>query len=130
VNELLLKRLERKLATLPEERLYQVLDYIEFLESKYAARSAPSASPLQRIAETVEDTLRAGKVPVAAIRGAMDVVAGAGRLVEGLAAAGKAVVEQVAGEARPPAGEGSGAAAEGGARRPAPPPEEPPRAAG
>lgn len=97
MNEFLRKRIERKLETLPDERVYQVLDYIEFLESKYAARAPVEASPFQKLAETVEDTLRAGRVSVSAIKGTMDVMSGAGRIMSGLAAAGKAVVDQVAG---------------------------------
>ena len=46
-----------------------VLDYIEFLESKYAARSSGEPSPFQKLAETVEDTMRAGRMSVSAIRG-------------------------------------------------------------
>ena len=34
MNEILQERLRRKLDTLPDEKAYQVLDYIEFLESK------------------------------------------------------------------------------------------------
>jgi hypothetical protein len=100
VNELLRKRIERKLETLPDERLYQVLDYIEFLESRYGARSPVTPSPFERLAETVEDTLRAGKVSASAIRGTMDIVSAAGRVMSGLAAAGRAVVDQVAGGSR------------------------------
>lgn len=113
MNDLLLKRINRKLETLPDERLYQVLDYVEFLESKYASRSGAAVTPLQKLAEKVEDTLRAGKVSASTIRGAMDVFSGAGRVMEGLASAGKAVVDQVAGgaESTPP---------------PAPPPPSPP----
>lgn len=96
MNEFLRKRIERKLASLPEERVYQVLDYIEFLESKYAARGAVEPSPLQKLAETVEDTLRAGRVSASAIKGTMDAMSAAGRVMSGLAAAGKAVVDQVA----------------------------------
>lgn len=44
---------------MPDERAYEVLDYIEFLESKYATRPA-LATTFQRFAEGVEDTLRAG----------------------------------------------------------------------
>src|SRR5262245_23158541 len=36
LNEHLRERLNRKLEALSDERGYQVLDYIEFLESKYA----------------------------------------------------------------------------------------------
>lgn len=104
MNEILRERLQRKLDTLPDDKAYLVLDYIEFLESKYAERPA-GAPPFQKAAETLEDTLRAGRVPVSIIKGTMDVVASAGRFLEGLAAAGKSVVEDVAkkskGEAKP-----------------------------
>jgi len=96
MNEFLKKRIDRKLESLPDERIYQVLDYIEFLESKYSSRTTTEPSPLQKLAETVEDTLRAGKVSVSAIKGTMDAMSAAGRVMSGLAAAGKAVVEQVA----------------------------------
>jgi hypothetical protein len=99
VNEFLWKRIERKLAALPEERVYQVLDYVEFLESRYAAHEAGPASPFQKLAEKVEDTLRAGRVPVSAIRSTMDAMAAASRLMGGIAAAGRAVVDEVAGAA-------------------------------
>ena len=75
------------------EQAYQVLDYIEFLESKYAQRAA-GAPAFQKVAETLEDTMRAGRVPVTIIRGTMDAVGKAGRFLEGLAAAGKAVVDE------------------------------------
>jgi hypothetical protein len=112
VNEFLRKRIERKLETLPESQVYQVLDYIEFLESKYAARTPAQPSPLQRLAETVEDTLRAGRVSATAIKGTMDAMGAAGRVMSGLAAAGKAVVDEVTGQRAAP---------------PAPPAEPPPR---
>jgi len=96
MNEFLRKRIDRKLETLPDERLYQVLDYIEFLESKYAERSGGEPSPFQKLAETVEDTLRAGKVSASAIRGTMEAMSSASRVVSGIAAAGKSVVDQVA----------------------------------
>ena len=94
MNEFLQKRILRKLESLPDERAYQVLDYIEFLESRYG-RGAGAVTSLQKIAETVQDTLRAGRLPAAAIRGTMDAVKSAGRVMEGLSAAGKAVVDEV-----------------------------------
>ena len=111
MNDILRERLLRKLEALSEERAYQVLDYIEFLESKYAERPA-GAAPFQKVAETLEDTLRAGRVPVTMIKGTMDAVGKAGRFLEGLAAAGKAAVEEVTSkkkEATPPPAEGGGA---------------------
>jgi hypothetical protein len=93
MNDVLRDRLLRKLETLSEEKVYQVLDYIEFLESKYAERPA-GAPAFQKVAETLEDTMRAGRVPVTIIKGTMDAVGKAGKFFEGLAAAGKAAVEE------------------------------------
>ena len=110
MNDILRERMLRKLETLSEERAYQVLDYIEFLESKYAERPA-GAAPFQKVAETLEDTLRAGRVPVNMIKGTMDAVGKAGKFLEGLAAAGKAAVEEVTSkrkDAPPPPAEGGG----------------------
>jgi len=97
MNEFLKKRIDRKLEVLPDERVYQILDYIEFLESKYAAKTSGEPGPFQKLAETVEDTMRAGRLSAGAIRGTMDAMSAAGRVMGGLAAAGKAVVDQVAG---------------------------------
>lgn len=94
MNEVLNERIRRRLETLPEDKLYQVLDYIEFLESRFAVRSS-GAPAFQKVAETLEDTMRAGRVPLNIIRGTMDVVGKAGKVFESLAAAGKATVEEV-----------------------------------
>jgi hypothetical protein len=101
VNEFLRRRIERKLETLSEERVYQVLDYIEFLESRYAERSTGEPSTLQKLAERVEDTLRAGRASASTIRTTLDAMGAASRLMGGLTAAGKAVVNEVAGGNRP-----------------------------
>jgi hypothetical protein len=93
VNEVLNERIRRKLDAMPEEQAYQVLDFIEFLESKYSQRAA-GAPAFQKVAETLEDTLRAGRVPVTIIKGTMDAVGKAGRFLSGLAAAGKAAVDE------------------------------------
>jgi hypothetical protein len=93
MDELLKKRILRKLDGLSDEKALQVLDYIEFLQSKYGDRS--SASPLRKIADSVEDTLRAGRVPVAAIKGTMGVFDAAGRVMQGLADAGRSVVDEL-----------------------------------
>jgi hypothetical protein len=118
MNDILRERLLRKLDTLPEDKAYQVLDYVEFLESKYAER--PSGAPaFQKVAEALEDTMRAGRVPVNIIKGTMDAVGKAGRFLEGLAAAGKAAVEEARRKPEEPAAGGSQETA-------APPPEKPP----
>lgn len=41
MNPYVRDRINRKLETLSDERLYQVLDYVEFLEAKYAEKPAP-----------------------------------------------------------------------------------------
>src|SRR5439155_27104638 len=99
--DILNERIRRKLDVMPDEQSYQVLDYIEFLESKYSQRAA-GAPAFQKVAETLEDTMRAGLVPVTIIRGTMDAVGKAGKFFEGLAAAGKAAVEESKRKNQPP----------------------------
>lgn len=67
MNEHLRDRILRKLETLSDERGYQVLDYAEFLESRYAERPSPAANTFTRFTEAIEDKLRAGKVSASAI---------------------------------------------------------------
>ncbi|MGH7616531.1 MAG: hypothetical protein ACREPM_04825, partial [Gemmatimonadaceae bacterium] len=55
------------LETMSDERGYQVLDYVEFLESRYAERESPTASTFTRFTEAIEDKLRASKVSANAI---------------------------------------------------------------
>jgi len=93
MNDLLKQRIQRALETLSDERGYQILDYIEFLESKYAARQRPGGL-FARLTETVEDTMRAGKLPVKAISGTMGIMDSAAKVMKGLAAAGQAVVDE------------------------------------
>jgi hypothetical protein len=94
VHDSLRQRIISKLETLPDERVYQILDYIDFLESKYATRPR-EASPLQRIAEGVEDTLRAGRVSATAVAGTMSVVNKAVGVLSDVATAGKSVATEV-----------------------------------
>ena len=102
MNEQLKQRVLRRLESLSDERGYQILDYVEFLESKYAERASPSGF-LAKLSETVEDTMRAGKLPIQAITGTMSVMDSATRLMKGLAAAGSAVVDEAvrAAESKP-----------------------------
>ena len=93
MNDLLRQRINRLLDTLSDERAYEVLDYVEFLSSKYAERSRPGGF-LARITETVEDTMRAGKLPIQAISGTMGLMDSAAKVMRGLAAAGQAVVDE------------------------------------
>jgi hypothetical protein len=93
MNDLLKQRITRLLETLDDERAYQVLDYAEFLTSKYAERAQPTGI-LARITETVENTMRAGKLPIQAITGTVGLMDSAAKVMKGLAAAGQAVVDE------------------------------------
>lgn len=64
------RRIWRKLQSLPDERLYQVLDYLEFMDSKYGDE-AEEPDGIQRFAEGVQDKLRARKAAPWAMRGVM-----------------------------------------------------------
>jgi hypothetical protein len=93
MNDLLKQRITRLVETLDDEKAYQVLDYAEFLTSKYAERAQPSGF-LARITETVENTMRAGKLPIQAITGTVGLMDSAAKVMKGLAAAGQAVVDE------------------------------------
>jgi hypothetical protein len=102
MNDLLKQRILRALETLDDDKGYQVLDYVEFLESRYAARQRPTGI-LAKITETVEDTMRAGKLPIQAISGTMGLMDSASRVMRGLAAAGQAVVDEAVKATQAPA---------------------------
>lgn len=126
MNQFLRDRILRKLDTLSDERLYQVLDFVEFLESKYAERQNPSSNVFQRFAETVEDRLRAGRVSATTISETMNLMNKAMGVLSGVAAAGKSVANDIVGAASSLTTGSSGAATEGAV--PAPPADAPPDA--
>jgi hypothetical protein len=95
MNQHLRDRIVRHLESLPDERAYQVLDYIEFLESKFAERTPASANLFQRFTEGVEDTLRAGRVSTAAIAETMGLLNRAVGVLSGVAAAGRSVASDI-----------------------------------
>ena len=97
MNDILRERLLRKLELMPEDKLNQVLDYIDFLESKYAPRVAASPNPIRTFAEGVESTLRAGKVGASAISGTMNIMNKAVGAINDVAAAGKSVASEIVG---------------------------------
>jgi hypothetical protein len=95
MNEHLRDRILRRLDALNDERGYQILDYVEFLESKYAERAAPGSNVFQKLAETVEDGLRAGKLSAQTVSQAMGFMNQAMGVLGGVAAAGKSVANDV-----------------------------------
>lgn len=122
MHEVLRDRILRRLEALPEDRLYQVLDYVEFLESKYAKRQAPSPNVLQRFAEGVEDTLRAGNLSASTVAEAMGFMSKAMGVLNGVAAAGKSVASDIVGTAS-----GTAAAKPEPPAPQTPPPTKPPQ---
>ena len=135
MNDILRERLIRKLDTLPEEKIYQILDYIDFLESKYAPKPSISPNPLKRFAEGVEDTLRAGKMSANVIGGTMNVMNKAVGVLTDVANAGKSVATEIAGVAssvtspkpqQPPQAGSAGPAAPTAASTGQTPPTQPP----
>jgi hypothetical protein len=99
MNAYLRDKLLQKLETMADERGYQVLDYVEFLESKYAERqtaaSAAAANPLSRFADAVEEKLRAGRVSASTIAETMNLMNKAVGVLNGAAAAGKSVASDL-----------------------------------
>ena len=99
MNPYLRDKLIQKLETLSDERGYQVLDYVDFLESRYADRSAAAATsaanPLGRFADAVEEKLRAGKVSASTIAETMGLLNRAMGVLNGAAAAGKSVANDL-----------------------------------
>ena len=74
MHDVLRQRLLRKIETLPDEQMYQVLDYIEFLESKYASSDQAEVSGLQKFAEGLEDKLRAKAISPSTIQEAFQLI--------------------------------------------------------
>ena len=95
MNEHLRERIARKLDALSDERGYQVLDYVEFLESKFAERQTPQGNAFTRFTEAVEDRLRAGKVSASAIAETMGLLNRAANVLNGAVAAGKSVASDI-----------------------------------
>jgi hypothetical protein len=101
MNAYLRDKMLQKLETLSDERGYQVLDYVEFLESKYAERAATAGAgvaatnPLSRFADAVEERLRAGRVSATTIAETMGFMNKAVGVLNGAAAAGKSVANDL-----------------------------------
>ena len=94
MNEHLRDRIVRRLDTLSDERGYEILDYVEFLESKYAERPTSStATAFTRFTEAVEDKLRAGKVSASAIAETVGFMNRAANVLNNAVEAGKSAVE-------------------------------------
>lgn len=95
MHDVLRQRLMRRIETLPDEQVYQVLDYIEFLESKYASAEDIEASGLQKFAEGLEDKMRKRAVSPNTIREAFQLISAADRVLSGVSSAGKQILNDL-----------------------------------
>lgn len=103
MHDILRQRLMRKIESLPEEQVYQILDYIEFLESKYGGDGARETSGLRRFAEAMEDKLRKNAMSPATLREAFQLISAADRVLANVSSAGKKLMEELT----PPADQGA-----------------------
>lgn len=98
MHDVLRNRLLRKIESLPEGQMYQVLDYIEFLETKYAEEEVErETTGLQRFAEKLEDRLRKRTVSPANIREAFQLIATADRVLSNVSKAGQKFLKDLNG---------------------------------
>ncbi|MDE2762450.1 MAG: hypothetical protein OXQ94_18770 [Gemmatimonadota bacterium] len=108
MHDVLRARVMRIIESLPEAQVYQVLDYIEFLDSKYGSPDRQKqAGGFQRLAEGIEDGLRNRSLDPSRLREAFQVFAAADRAMSGVAKAGRQLLDEIAG----------GGGGEGGAER-------------
>lgn len=108
MHDILRERIMRKLEVLPEQQLYEVLDYIEFLQNKYAADRARRPDTLQRFAERLEDSMRVRSVAPKVITGTLGLFGTAQKVIRGVTDAGREILGDVPPASRPrtpPAGE-------------------------
>ena len=117
MNEHLRDRILRKMEILSDERGYQVLDFVEFLESRYAERTTPSASVFTRFTEAIEDRLRAGKVSANTIAETVGFMNRAASVLNNALETGRSVANEIV---------GPGATKAPSRPAPTPPPSNPP----
>lgn len=95
MHDLLRARLMRHIEALPEAQIYQALDYIEFLSSKYARENVREPGAFQKFTELLEDKMRGQGLAFGTIKGALGVMGTAGRVVSGITEAGRTVISEV-----------------------------------
>jgi len=120
MHDILRTRILRKLESLPEAQVYQILDYIEFLESKYAEDLPAEASGLQSFAEKLEDQLRRRTVSPASLREAFQLISAADKVLSNVANMGKDLLGDLNGS---PEEKGPGSRGKGSQEKKTPGPE-------
>jgi hypothetical protein len=92
MHDILKERVWRRLQALPQEQLYQVLDYVEFLEAKYAKEEAVRADPIQKFAERLEDGMRMRSVAPKVITGTFGLLGTARTVLRSVTDAGREII--------------------------------------
>ena len=92
MHDVLRQRLLRKIESLPDKQMHQVLDYIEFLGSKYAASDQAEVSGLQKSAERLEDNLREKAISPSTIQEVFQLISAADRLLSEVSSAGRQIM--------------------------------------
>ena len=105
MHDVLRQRLMRSIESLPDDQVYQVLDFIEFLESKYARDLKLERSGLQKIAEALEDKMRKKAMNPATLREAFQLISAADRVMSSVSSAGKQIISDLGSLADLPEGE-------------------------
>ncbi len=95
MHDLLRQRLLRRIESLPDQQVYQVLDFIEFLESKYARDLSIESSGWQKFAEDFEDKLRQKAVRPSTIREALQLIVAADSVLSGVSSAGRQLLREL-----------------------------------
>ena len=88
------RRVWRKLESLPDDKLYQLLDYIEFLEGKYGEEPA-RPDTMQKFAEGVQDKLRVSRAAPWALKGVMGALSVVDRAVGTAAKAARDLADDI-----------------------------------
>jgi hypothetical protein len=102
MNDITRERLWRALEALPQDRIYQVLDYVEFLQSKYAPGRTAPPDAIQRFAERLEDGLRMRSVAPRVISGTVGIFGAARKVVQGVSDAGREILGDAGARAASP----------------------------
>lgn len=102
MHDVLRQRLIRRIESLPEAQVYQVLDYIEFLESKYARDAQVEASGLQKLAENLQDRMRKKAMNPETLREAFQLISVADRALSGVSSAGRQILKDLGTAIDPP----------------------------
>jgi Protein of unknown function (DUF2281) len=105
MEDVLRQRLIRKIESLPEEQVYQVLDYIEFLDTKYGG-TPEEASGLQKFAEGIQDKMRRKAMNPSTLREAFQILSTADKVLSSVSNAGKQLMEEFTGSGEGTDGEG------------------------